>query len=116
MEQSNQWRYKISIKDQFEDESTLELIKELCGKLTNQLKTIRNKIIEISKSKIDDDERYYFTDKLDECIDNFEWLSTQDGAVYDLERDFNGYLEELYDISDSRIIIGNVSYKFIWIG
>ena len=119
---SNQWKYKISIKEMFEEETTPELTATLCQCLVGQLNTILTRVCRIKS-----DEGEYFYSELEITIDNFEFLGKlASGTIKkeewdnysfdgDFEKEFNGYMSMLYDLADQRIVIGGVSYKFLWI-
>lgn len=124
---SPNWRYKINIKNQFEDETTPELIITLCTSLVKQLNSIKTKLVE--SDRIDEDDKYNFEDKLSDEIGNWEHLMhLADGTIQkdrwcdycfsgDFQYEFNGYLSQLYDLADERILLkNNISEKFIWIG
>lgn len=108
-----QWKHKIAIKHLFEDETTPELIVKLCSELIRQLNPILNHY-----STSDDGDMIYY--ELELIIDNFDFLrELADGTIPedkwssygfdgDFEEEFNGYLNELYDLGDSD--------KLIWIG
>jgi len=111
------WKYKIKIKDQFEDETTPELIVKLSGSLATQLKIIKNRV-----EKNENDMLSY---ELEMNIDNFEHLGRlasgdikeeawEDFNFYgDFEGEFNGYLSQLYDLGDEYLTNNE---KFLWIG
>lgn len=122
---TNNWKYKIKIKDQFEDKTTPELIIKLCDSLIIQLKQISSKV---ETSSLTEDEKDDCRIVLEEIIDHFVFLKElADGTIKKLEWDdysfngdyeeiFNDYLEQLYDIGDRRVINKyNRSEKFIWI-
>ena len=123
---SNNWRYKINIKHLFEDRTTPQLIVTLCNSLIPQLKVV-NKNVE-KATLIDEDEKYYFTDKLEEIVDDLEFLQQlADGSIKKAEWDnygFEGDLEDkfnysfncIYDLGDTRILLkSNISEKFLWV-
>ena len=120
------WKYKIEIKHLFSEDTTPELILELCTKLARDL----SKILEttdtsnITKDSIDD-----FWYELEECRDNFDFLrQLANGSINksewedysfdgDFESWFNDYLEQLYDVADTKITLKNGDVeKLLWIG
>jgi hypothetical protein len=120
------WKYKIKIKDKFENETTPELVAELCKIISGELGVILDKSqnSNITQDSIDD-----FWYDLEGCQDNFDFLlKLADGTIEesewenysfdgDFEREFNGYLEELYDIGDRRVTLkNNAVEKLLWIG
>jgi len=123
---SNKWRNKISIKNQFEDDTTPELIIKLTGSLITQLTKIKDRE-EISN--LTDYSKECVLEELELSIDNFEFLGKlADGTIPkdkwknysfngDFEEIFNDYLEELYDLGDNRVTTNNnITEKFLWIG
>jgi len=124
---SNKWRNSISIKNQFQDETTPELITQLCSSLVKQLNKIKARE---ENGNLTDDGIYYVVDELDRIIDNFDFLcKINDGTIskndfhlyeyapHKLEEWFNGYMDELYNLAGERVITkDNVLEKFIWIG
>lgn len=118
------WRNRILIKDDFEENTTPELIIKLCDKLIPQLNNIKEK--ELNSNLCEKD---YVTTELFECIDNFEFLkSLANGNIPedewvdynfygDFEEWFNDYLDQLYDLGDKIVKDNNNNIeKFIWIG
>lgn len=120
------WRYEIKIKHLFSGSTTPDLTVELCTKLVRDL----SKILEttdtsnISKDSIDD-----FWYELEECRDNFDFLrKLADDSINksewedygfdgDYESWFNDYLEQLYDVADTRITLKNGEVnKLLWVG
>ena len=112
MKQENRlWQHKIKIKHLFESETTPELVIKICTELNTQLEKIKKKY----ENKNDG-----IYEELEINIDNFEFLKhladgtipEQDWADYsfygDFEKEFNGYLSQLYDLADEN--------KLIWIG
>lgn len=123
---SPNWRYKLTIKENFEDEVEPELIIRLVTKINKQLIQIREKVI--NSYQIHPEEAPVLEDKLTECIDNFEFIMhLADGTIDadnwdqynfdgDFEELFNDYLAQLYDLADERILLkNNTTEKFIWI-
>ena len=123
---SPQWRYKINIKDKLSDETTPELIIELCNHIIPQLENLRDMIEK--DNLVNQDEKDHFDNKLFDVIDQFEFLrSLADGTIDekdwhnysfdgDFEEWFNDRLNELYDVADERILLKtDVSEKFLWI-
>jgi len=132
---SNNWRNTVKIKHLFsDDETSPELIIEICDILIPQLEAIKEKeesgnLTEDSKSDIDD--------KLFELIDHFGFLKNlAEGAITEstsehripedewdnysfdgnFEQWFNDYLSELYDLGDERVDNKhNIREKFLWI-
>lgn len=118
------WKYTIKVKEHFESITTPELIIKLCKILVKRL----DSILEDSQKTLHEgsiDNLWY---ELEENKDNFEFLlHLADGTIkeeewndYGFERDFeemfNGYLEQLYDISDTVIQLKNGEQnKLIWI-
>lgn len=121
---SNNWKYQIQIKDRFEDESSPELIIELCNRLVLQLDVV---LANIEKDLLEEDiDRVW--QELEVERDNFEHLrNLVDGTIPedewddygydgDYETEFNNYFNQLYDVGDTRVVTKqNVSEKFIWI-
>lgn len=120
------WKYKINTKDQFEDEITPELVTKLCTSLITQIKNIEDKVEKwiIYPQQTKD----FCFDALFNARADFEHLKElSDGTIPEGEFDnygfdgdyqdlFNGYLEQLYNIGDSRITTTlNTTEKFIWI-
>ena len=121
------WKYKIKIKDLFTDDDNPDksLIIKLCDRLIPQLKSIIN---EINKSDITEDEIDYYTNKLEEIVDDFNFLKElangeikeEEWGNYGFDGDFkemfNNYLTELYDIGDEQVELNNGDFqKFIWV-
>lgn len=109
---NNNWKYTVKIKHLFEDETTTELIKTLCKELNRQLEIIKNKT---QNSNITEDDQDRVFEELEMLIDNFDFLrqfadgtiektTWEDYSFYgDFEEQFNGYLEQLYDLADTRV-------------
>lgn len=123
----SKWRYKIQIKHLFQDETTPELVAEICTSLVYQLNHIKEKIEK--STDIDGDDLMYMCDELEMNVDNFDFLrkmATQEipedewedyNFNGDFEEEFNGYLSQLYDLGDERITLKNGTIeKFMWIG
>lgn len=121
-----EWRYKIKIKEYFEDETTPELIAKLSNILIIRLKGI---LKDIEKTDVIDTDLYFLCDEVERHIDNFEFLYKLATEVIpksewknysfngDFENEFNGYLDELYDTGDELVILKNgKKQKLIWIG
>jgi len=119
------WKYKITIKEYFEDETTPELIVSLCARLNLQL----NKILKsIDNSNIVEEEKSYLYGDLEMVIDNFDFLNNlANGAIPqkewenysfdgDFQKDFNEYLTQLFDLGDMRVNTTAGIEKFIWVG
>jgi hypothetical protein len=124
---SNKWRNEIKVKHLFTDgdDVTPELVTQLCEHIATQLKAIQTK--EASGNLIDDSKNHV-DGELNELIGHFEFLKdlatgeipekewnnySFDG---DFEQWFNDYLQQLYDLGDTRVLTtGNVLEKFIWI-
>jgi hypothetical protein len=126
MTTSNKWRRNIKIKHLYQTETTPENIIELCDSLGNQLYRIKQTE---QKSNLTQDEKNHVSNRLEELIDHFSFLKSfatgdipeSEWADYGFDGDyedwFNGYLTELYDLADERVMTTNgVSEKFIWIG
>lgn len=125
MKVSNRWRHHIKIKDMFTEETTPELIVKLCDALIPQI----DRIIKTEDNGMLIDSGHYI-EQLEESKDHFEFLrSLADGSIpesefadYSFDGDyedwFNGYLNDLYNIGDARVVtkLSNVQEKFIWIG
>ena len=122
---SNNWRNKINIKSQFEENTTPELVIKLCDSLINQINQIKNKE---EKSNLTEDSKYYVIEHLEELVDHFDFLkSLSNGTIIESEFDdycfdgdhekmFNDYLSELYDLADERVITKTgKSEKFLWV-
>ena len=120
------WRYKIHIKHLFKDETTPELVAEICASLVYQLKHIKERV---ENSTDIDGDAFFICDELEMNTDNFDFLrkmATQEipedkwddySFNGDFEEEFNGYLNQLYDLGDERIRLKNgLIEKFIWIG
>ena len=120
------WKYKIEIKHLFSEDTTPKLIVELCTILFSKLNVIldHSQKSDIVEESLDD-----FWYELEEVTDNFDFLKRlADGSIkeeewedYDFEGDFeswfNDYLEQLYDIADTKVILKNgVKEKLLWIG
>jgi len=119
------WKYKINIKDEFEDTTTPSLIIKLCSSLEKQIA----KILESSqKSNISEESVDDFWYELEEVKDNFEFLKNlADGTIDEesweefefdgsFELWFNDYLDQLYDVADTKITLKNgTKEKLIWI-
>ena len=127
---SSKWRNKIQIKGMFKDETTPEpkLIAKLCKSLKGQIDRI---IKREDGGNLDEDEKLSMLLELEEIADKFDFLrELTDGTIKEDKFDdygyeghgkcqewFNGYLDELYDIADTRVITKQkVLEKFIWIG
>ena len=135
---SNNWRNKINIKHMFTDdkETPPELIIQLCDSLVKQLTRIKEKE---EKGNLTEDYKSHIDNGLFEVIDHFEFLSNlANGAIPDstsehkipkeewdfnygfdgnFQQWFNDYMDELYDLGDTRVdTINNVREKLIWIG
>lgn len=120
------WKYKIEIKHLFSEDTTPEIVAELCTILVSKL----DKILEKSqKSNISEDSIDEFWYELEEVKDNFDFLrQLADGSIkeedwkdYSFEGDFeswfNDYLEQLYDIGDIKIMLKNgTKEKLLWVG
>jgi hypothetical protein len=118
------WKYTIKIKKHFEIITTPELIIKLCTILVKRL----DSILEDSQKTLQDDSADDIYYELEESKDNFEFLlHLADGTIKEEEWDdygfegnfekwFNDYLEQLYDISDTVVILKNgEKNKLIWI-
>lgn len=120
------WKYKIEIKHLFSENTTPELVAELCTKLVKELTKILGTAdaSNISEDSIDD---FWF--ELEEVKDNFDFLrELADGSITesewenysfdgDFESWFNDYLEQLYDIADTKVTLKNGEInKLLWIG
>lgn len=125
---SNKWRNKVEIKHLFSKETTPELVNMLCRHLIAQLSKIKDKEDRGTTNPICQDDRFYIINELDMLISNFEFLEDlASGGIEeyewpeycfdgDFEEMFNGYLSELYDLGDKRVMtVDNVNEKFIWI-
>lgn len=123
---SNKWKYKLSIKHLFQDETTNDLIIILCDSLIRQLTKVSNNVV---NSNLNEDVVYRISDELDLNIDNFRFLiELADGSIRkqdwlkyefagDFQSRFNEYMSMLYDLADERVLTKqNVSEKFIWVG
>ncbi len=122
---SNKWRNTLTIKNLFQDKTTPELIVVLCDSIIRQLKTIWDRE---SSGNLKDDEKEYIAEGIEELTDHFlflkelangtikkeEWLDFSFDGNY--ERLFNNYMNELYDLGDTKVTNNlDVSEKFIWI-
>jgi hypothetical protein len=121
----NTWKYRISIKDLFSENTSPELIVTLCSSLEKQLTSLIGKV---QVSNLTTDEKDDKEMKLNDLLSNFQFLKQlADGSIKerewsnysfdgDYEDMFNGYMDELYDLSDehARNIKGELE-KFIWI-
>lgn len=125
MKNSNKWLYTIKIKDDFEDETTPELIVKLCSILEYKLNKVKGSV---EKSSLKEDEIDYICQELEETADNFTFLKhLADGTIPeddwddysfygDFEEDFNGYLSQLYDLADKRVTDKRgVTHKFLFL-
>jgi len=119
------WRNTISIKDQFEETTTPELVVKLCESLQRQLKSLKEKE---EKGNLQESDKYVIDDRLEEVIDNFRFLKDlADGTIsqsswpeYEFDGNyesmFNNYLSELYDLADIQVeTVRGISQKFCWI-
>lgn len=120
------WKYKIEIKHLFSEDTTPELITQLCAILVPKI----NKILDNSQnSNISEDSIDEFWYELEEIKDNFDFLrQLADGSIKeddwedysfggDFESWFNDYLEQLYDIGDTKIALKNgTKEKLLWVG
>lgn len=120
------WKYKIEIKHLFSEDTTPEIIIELCTIIVSKL----DKILEKSQnSNISEDSIDEFWYELEGVKDNFDFLrQLADGSIeeddwkdYSFEGDFeswfNDYLEQLYDIGDIKIMLKNgTKEKLLWVG
>ena len=119
------WRYKINIKEHFQEETTPKLVATLCSFLIKDLTHIleSSQKSNITTQSVDD-----FWYELEGVKDNFIFLQhLADGTIPedewddyeftgDFKEEFNGYLEELYDIGDMRITLTNgTQEKLIWV-
>ena len=123
---SNKWKYTIKLINPFTDYPNKADIKVHCDDLINNL----NKITKALKnSNLEEAEIYWAETELEEVKDNFEFLNDlitgkileSDWDDYGFSGDFieyfNGILNTLYDIGDTRVLTKrNVSEKFISIG
>lgn len=125
---SNNWRNSLVLGlDEFEDlgGTTPEITIILCDRIISGLKKIKEKE---ESENLTEDEKYNVDSKLEENIDNFEFLKHLcDGTIPesefenyayngDHEEMFNDYLSQLYDLGDERVTNKqNVVEKFIWI-
>jgi hypothetical protein len=124
-----EWRNKITIKEKFEDETTPELVEDLCISLIIQLNNIKTRELQNKINPVSEEIQNLIVDSLDECIDHFEFLQQlSNGSIPedkfddygfdgDHEEMFNSYLQELYDLGDKAVatITGKIQ-KFIWVG
>lgn len=112
---NNQWRHTIKIKDLFDEDTTHELVNQLCQSAITQLRKIQQ--IESSrKDVLDDDEKEYYFSKIDELVDSFDCLTDDEMDIDDLETEFNGVLSDLYDLGDTKIRLkGNQLQKFLFV-
>ena len=120
------WKYKIEIKHLFSEDTTPELVTQLCAILVSKI----NKILDNSQnSNISEDSIDEFWYELEEVKDNFDFLrQLADGSIEeddwedysfdgDFESLFNSYLEQLYDIGDIKISLKNgTKEKLLWVG
>lgn len=122
---SNNWRHKIIIKEHFSEETSPELIVKLCELLIKQIDGI---IFSEDHGNLNDDNKYESISLLEDLKSNLEFLKDlANGTIAesnwgdyefagDFENWFNGYMEELYNIGDNRVLRkDNVLEKFIWI-
>jgi len=123
--ETNKWKYSINIKDSFKDETTPELVAELCEKLISQLNKIKEKV---AKSNLTEDEKYEKGEEIDDLIGQFEFtrdlangtISESEWDNYEFDGDFeqlfNDYMSELYDLGDKRVLnVNDEIEKFIWV-
>lgn len=124
--QSNNWRYKISIKSNFEDEVTPELVISLSALICSELESVKKKLSSDKQAMADD--KYDLMDKINDLIDNFEFArDLANGTIgedewdnYSFDGDFevlmNDYITQLYDVADERIMLkGGILEKFLWV-
>lgn len=120
------WKYRIEIKHLFEENVTLEVVTKLCNSLIPQLQKIAKSV---ASSNLVEDVKDYLDNELLGIIERFSFLKDlatgkirsdewEDfGFDGDFEETVNNYLEELYDIADSRVLnVNNILEKFLWIG
>lgn len=120
------WKYEIKIKHLFSENTTPELIVELCTKLVVELDRI---LVKCQSSNISEEYLDDFWYELEECRDNFDFLrQLADGSINksewedysfdgDYESSFNDYLEQLYNVADTKITLKNGEVnKLLWIG
>jgi len=132
MEISNRWKYRIAIKSILSDESTTSPEKaiQLSEWVKRELVKIKNSVE--NNTRIDEYDKFSFTDELEMIIDNYDFLiSLADGTIKKEDWDdcsfdgnyqnlFNEYLTMVYDLGDKRIISESpdgqqVSEKFMWV-
>lgn len=119
------WKYTINIKEHFQDNVTPKLVATLCSFLIKDLTYIlessqKSNIIALSVDE--------FWHELEEVKGNFEFLrDLANGTIPEDEwedyeftggfkEEFNGYLEQLYDIGDMRVTLNDgTQEKLIWI-
>lgn len=119
------WKYNIKIKSHFTSQSDEMIVANLCQILIDKLSPICNNLY---NSNFVQDEIDYFSNELEQIIDNFNFLKDLcDGTILEKDFDdfnyegnyeemFNGYLTELYDLCDKQIVSKNGTiYKFCWI-
>ncbi|MCZ2129209.1 MAG: hypothetical protein LC109_02970 [Bacteroidia bacterium] len=126
IEKSNKWRNVIVIKHLFQDKTTPELIIQLCDSILIQLKKIQE---QEAKSNLTETEKWNIDSRIEDILGNFQFL--KDFATGDIPQSewedynfngdyqemFNGYLSELYDLGDERVMTTkNTLEKFLWVG
>ena len=126
--ETNKWKFSIEIKHLLtETDSPQELVNILCISLISQLELVKEKL---EKDKfVDSDVKETFIDNLNKIIDNFQFLKNfTSGEILmeewedykfdgEWEEWFDGYLAELYDLGDTRIVNkNNTTDKFLWVG
>jgi len=126
--ETNKWKFSIEIKHLLtETDSPQESVNILCISLISQLELVKEKL---EKDKfVDSDVKETFIDNLNKIIDNFQFLKnfTSGEILMEAWEDYNfnseweewfdGYLAELYDLGDTRIVNkNNTTDKFLWVG
>lgn len=127
IQQSNEWAFTMNIKEHITNDESKEYIAKLCSIIIKHLNRL---IKDLDKSKKYDAEDVHFI-STDLCYlkQDFSFLmdvcngtiKEEDFQDYFFNGDylayFNGILDSLYDVADSRILNkkGDVSYKFLLI-
>ena len=127
---SMEWGYRIDVKKDWDlDEITKENTSIACNQMVIELNRIK---AEVSRSRIEKNQRERIQAALEEIIDHFEFCrDLANGKIEEKEWDnysFNGnfkemfdsYLDELYNLADERILVENpncnIDMKFLWVG
>jgi len=119
-----EWKYKIGIKDMFNNDESFEHINNICISLVRQLYKVNKMLI---KSNLVD--RVDLTEELTEIIDHFNFVRDfADGTIEESEYDefsfdgdlvtlLNDYMEQLFDFGDQKVATSQrVIEKLLWVG